>query len=127
AQTAPPAAIGWGSLWRSSQPLAVSNTPHPAIVRITVQERDGVALGSGTLVAVEGEQGLVLTNWHVVRDAAGDVEVSFPDGYKSKAKVLKTDRDWDLAALVIWKPSVAPIAFAPQAPQPGEVLTICGY
>src|SRR5690606_21181540 len=66
-------------------------------------------------------------NWHVVRDAAGDVEVSFPDGYKSKAKVLKTDRDWDLAALVIWKPSVAPIAFAPQAPQPGEVLTICGY
>lgn len=127
AQTAPQAAIGWGSLWRSSQPLAVSNTPHPAIARITVQERDGVALGSGSLVAVEGDQGLVLTNWHVVRDAAGDIEVSFPDGYKSKAKVLKTDRDWDLAALAIWKPTVAPITFAPQAPQPGEVLTICGY
>lgn len=127
AQSPPPAAIGWGKLFRQSQPLAVSNTPHPAVARITVQERDGMAFGSGTLVDVEGDQGLVITNWHVVRDAAGDIEVAFPDGFRSKAKVLKTDRDWDLAALVIWRPNVPPAPLAAQAPAPGEVLTIAGY
>lgn len=126
--TAPPAAaIGLGSWLRSSQPLAVSNTPHPAVARIIVQERDGVAFGSGTLVDASGDQGLVVTNWHVVRDASGDIEVVFPDGYRSKAKVLKTDRDWDLAALVIWKPNVRPVSLSAVAPQPGEILTIAGY
>ena len=43
--------------------------------------------------------GLVVTNWHVVRDATGQVEVVFPDGFRSAAKVLATDPDWDLAAL----------------------------
>lgn len=123
----PPAAISFAPWARASQPLAVSSTPHPAVARITVQERDGVAFGSGTLVDVQGDQGLVITNWHVVRDASGEIEVSFPDGYRSKAKVLKTDRDWDLAALVIWKPNVAPVALSATAPQPGDVLTIAGY
>jgi hypothetical protein len=124
----PAAAIGWGSWSRaSSQPLAVSGTLHPAIARITVQERDGIAFGSGSLVDVQGDQGLVITNWHVVRDASGDIEVAFPNGFKSKAKVIKLDKDWDLAALVIWKPNVDPIPLSSSAPQPGEILTIAGY
>jgi hypothetical protein len=126
-QSAPPASIGWGSWLRPTPPLAVSNTPHPSVARIMVQERDGIAFGSGTLVDVQGDQGLVITNWHVVRDASGDIEVSFPDGYRSKAKVLKMDRDWDLAVLVIWKPTAPPVALSATAPQPGEVLTIAGY
>ena len=50
---------------------------------------------------------LVLTNWHVVSDAKGTIEVVFPDGFRSAAKVISTDRTWDLAALAIWKPNVA--------------------
>lgn len=123
----PPAAIGLGNWLRSSQPLAVSSTPHPSVGRIIVQERDGIAFGSGTLVDAHGDQGLVITNWHVVRDASGDIEVVFPDGYRSKAKVLKTDKDWDLALLVIWKPNVPPVPLSATAPQPGEILTIAGY
>lgn len=124
---APPAAIGFGNWLRPSQPLAVSNTPHPAVGRVIVQERDGIAFGSGTLIDVNGDQGVVITNWHVVRDATGEIEVVFPDGYRSKAKVLKTDRDWDLAALVIWKPNAPPVPLSSTAPQPGETLTIAGY
>ena len=73
------------------------------------------------------EYGLVVTNWHVVRDGTGEVEVIFPDGFRSKARPLKVDADWDLAALVIWRPTAAAVKLAATAPQPGEQLTICGY
>lgn len=100
---------------------------HPAVVRIVVPEPGGATLGSGALVAVNERHGLVVTNWHVVRDSRGHVEVLFPDGFRSSAKVLKVDRDWDLAALVIWRPPAAPIRLASQIPRRGELLSIAGY
>jgi len=102
-------------------------TPHPAVVRVVVQERGGMSLGSGALAAVQGPYGLVLTNWHVVRDAAGPITVIFPDGFRSEATVLKVDAEWDLAALAIWRPRTTPIPLATQMPQLGETLTIVGY
>ena len=73
------------------------------------------------------QHGLVVTNWHVVRDAAGLVEVVFPDGFRSHARPIKVDQDWDLAALVIWRPNVEPVKIAAQPPRPGDLLTIHGY
>ena len=90
-------------------------------------EGEATSYGSGTLVDVRDQYGLVVTNWHVVRDGTGEVEVLFPDGFRSKARPLKVDADWDLAALVIWRPTAAPVKLAASAPQPGEQLTICGY
>ncbi|MEM8863940.1 MAG: trypsin-like peptidase domain-containing protein [Planctomycetota bacterium] len=101
--------------------------PRPAVARIVVQEQGGAAFGSGSLVDARGEYGLVVTNWHVVRDATGPIEVIFPSGFRSEARSLKLDEDWDLAALVIWRPPVMPLPLATHAPQPGEPLTICGY
>ncbi len=101
--------------------------PHPAVVRVVAPERDGTSYGSGALVAVNESSGLVLTNWHVVRDAAGPLVVYFPDGFRSGAYLLRTDRDWDLAALAIRRPNVQPIPIAADAPKPGEELTIAGY
>jgi hypothetical protein len=103
------------------------NGPHPAIVRIMALESDGASFGSGSLVAVNDSHGLVVTNWHVVRDATGPITVFFPDGFHSGATVLRTDRDWDLAALAIWRPKASPIPMSTEAPRPGEVLTIAGY
>ena len=104
-----------------------AQTPHPAVARIIVPEADGIAYGSGTLVDVREGYGLVATNWHVVRDATGKIEVQFPGGFRSEALPLKLDQDWDLAALVIWQPPVSPAPIARHAPRPGEPLTICGY
>jgi hypothetical protein len=104
-----------------------SQRPHPAVARIVVPEGNATSYGSGTLIDVRDEYGLVVTNWHVVRDGTGEVEVIFPDGFRSKARPLKVDADWDLAALVIWRPRAAPVKLADRAPQPGELLTICGY
>jgi hypothetical protein len=102
-------------------------TPHPAVARIIVPEDGSTAFGSGTLVGVHGQHGLVVTNWHVVRDAAGLVDVVFPDGFHSHATPLKVDQDWDLAALVVWKPNAEPVKIAAYPPRPGDLLTIHGY
>ena len=91
-------------------PWSQPQKPHPSVARIIVPERDGVAFGSGTLVDVNDEHGLVVTNWHVVEGAAREITVVFPDGFRSAAEVLKLDRDWDLAALRILKPRSTGIA-----------------
>jgi S1-C subfamily serine protease len=97
------------------------------VVRVVVPDGTGVSFGSGALVAVRQNQGLVITNWHVVREAAGQIVVVFPGGFRSGATVLKTDRDWDLAALAVWRPPVDPIRLANRPPRPGEPLAIAGY
>jgi hypothetical protein len=101
--------------------------PHPAVCRIIVPERGATAYGSGTLVDVRDEFGIVVTNWHVVRDSQGTVEVLFPSGFLSHARPLKVDSDWDLAALVIWRPPVEPVRLSAEPPRPGDLLTIHGY
>lgn len=105
-----------------------TQTPHPAVARVSAPEKGAISFGSGTLVYAEGDYGLVVTNWHVVRDATGEIGVVFPGGFHSPARVAKVDRDWDLAALVVWRPpGVEPVRLANSPPQPGEPLTIAGY
>jgi len=119
------ASTAWADPFFNSAPSFAA--PHPAVVRVVAPERDGTSYGSGSLVAVDDTSGLILTNWHVVRDAAGPIVVYFPDGFRSGAVLLRVDRDWDLAALAIRRPNVQPIPLAGQAPQPGDPLTIVGY
>ena len=106
---------------------AVPRGVHPAVVRVIAPEHNGMSMGSGTLVAVAGDHGLVVTNWHVVRDATSTVEVRFPNGFRSPATVLRMDREWDLAALAIWRPPVEPVRLSTTPPRPGDRLTIAGY
>ena len=106
---------------------SIFSSPHPAVARIVAPEREGASYGSGTLVAVNESSGLVLTNWHVVRDAGGPIVVYFPNGFRSGAYLLRTDQDWDLAALAIRRPNVQPVSIATQKPQPGDEVTIAGY
>ena len=102
-------------------------TPHPAVARVIVPEDDAIAYGSGTLIDVRDQYGLVVTNWHVVRDSKGTVDVVFPSGFRSQARPLKVDKDWDLAALVVWRPPIEPVHVSAIPPKPGDLLTIHGY
>ncbi len=124
AATVSPAA---GVDWPWARPMEYPQQPHPAVVRVSVVEPDGMSHGSGTLVDLRERFALVVTNWHVVRDATGPIHVTFPDGFRSAARVLRIDRDWDLAALLIWRPQATPVPIASRAPQPGDPLTIAGY
>jgi hypothetical protein len=116
-------------LWAAGAQAAALDAavPHPAVARIVAPEREAISYGSGTLIAVQDDYGLVLTNWHVVRDGNGVVDVVFPGGFRSAGRVLKVDRDWDLALLAIWRPPVEPVRLAARAPRPGEPLSIAGY
>ena len=107
--------------------LATGHTPRPAVARIVAADGSGTSVGSGVLVDINSTQGLVLTNWHVVRESKGPVLVQFPDGFQSAGTVLRQDPDWDLAVLVIWKPDCEPVTLAPRSPVIGESLTIAGY
>lgn len=106
---------------------SINQNPHPAVVRVIAPDQSSQSLGSGTLIHVTETHGLVLTNWHVVRDAVGPVEVVFPNGFRSGGTVIKVDQDWDLAAIGIWRPDVEPVTLSSRPPQPGESLTIAGY
>lgn len=107
--------------------IGTGQTPHPAVARIVAPEDSGTSLGSGVLVDVNRSQGLVLTNWHVIRDSRSAVLVQFPDGFQSAGTVVRWDEPWDLAAIVIWKPQATPVTLAAAQPTIGEPLTIAGY
>lgn len=127
---------GWGSAtgrpaaWdptRFADYLYTGHEPHPAVARIVAPEQSGTALGSGVLVDANRSQGLVLTNWHVVRDSRSSLLVQFADGYQSAGTVVRWDEAWDLAAVVIWKPTAVPVTIAPRPPAIGDRLTIAGF
>ena len=76
------------------------NQVNPSVVSIrTLREReegpDQGGLGTGF---VWDEEGHIVTNYHVVRQAT-DLEVDFPSGFKTRAEVIGSDADSDLAVL----------------------------
>jgi len=66
------------------------------------------SLGSGVIVS---EQGLILTNNHVV-ELADEIEIALSDGRKMSAKVVGTDPDTDLALIKIEADNLPAITFA---------------
>ncbi len=66
------------------------------------------SLGSGVIVS---EQGLILTNNHVV-STADEIEVALADGRKLPAKLVGTDPETDLAVIKIEGENLPAITFA---------------
>ena len=72
------------------------------------QTRRSSSLGSGVIVS---EKGYVLTNHHVI-EAADEIEVALSDSRRSKARVIGTDPETDMAVLKIDLKNVPAITFA---------------
>ena len=98
-----------------------------AIVRVVNTRGRSRALGSGTLVDVADESGLVVTCAHLFRDGAGTVQVVFPNRQAHSAQLVRIDTAADLAALRISAPGVQPVRVAQQSPRQGDPLVSCGY
>jgi hypothetical protein len=132
-EVAPPAGCATGQcpvvvpLAPPSDAHALPAAVRSAIVRVVHSQGASRALGSGTLVDVDGRQGLVVTCAHLFRQGTGDVQVVFPDGHTTSARVLRVDTSADLAALAIAAPRVEPVAVAQEFPECGDPLTSCGY
>ncbi|MCL2305500.1 MAG: serine protease [Planctomycetaceae bacterium] len=107
-----------------------ANDPHPSVVRIIAFDKGGRThvFGSGTYISSYGLYGIIITNWHVVRDSEGLVQVHFPDGFRSYSAIISHDPTWDLAILMISRPDNVPtIPIAKTAPKIGDPLWIAGY
>ena len=72
------------------------------------QTRRSSSLGSGVIVS---EKGYVLTNHHVI-EAADEIEVALSDSRRSKARVVGTDPETDMAVLKIDLKNVPANTFA---------------
>ena len=81
------------------------------------------SLGSGVIVSAEG---YVLTNHHVV-DAADEIEVLMADGKRSRATVVGSDPETDLAVLKIEANGAPAIVFADSdSARVGDVVLAIG-
>jgi serine protease DegQ len=72
------------------------------------QTQRSSSLGSGVIVS---DKGYVLTNHHVV-EAADEIEVALSDGRRTKARVVGSDPDTDLAVLKVDLKSLPSATFA---------------
>ncbi len=88
-----------------------------------IRQEKASSLGSGVIVS---PQGYVLTNNHVV-ESADEIEVALPDGRKTKAKVVGTDPETDLAVLKIELTDLPVIVFnRPESARVGDVVLAIG-
>jgi serine protease DegQ len=81
------------------------------------------SLGSGVII---GAEGLVLTNHHVV-EGAENIEVLLSDGRRTKAKLVGSDPESDLAVLQTELTSLPAMPFAnPDSAKVGDVVLAIG-
>jgi len=84
--------------------------------------------GTGTLTAVDGDTGLMLTAAHLFEEKVGPITVEFFDGQVTGARLLALDTKLDVAALWIYAPKdVTPVPIAAEEPPLGEAVEIWGY
>lgn len=79
----------------------VAESVLPAVVSIEVATRQGGAEGSGSIISSDG---MVLTNHHVVAEAAeggAQMQVTLNDGTKHSAKFIASDVNTDIAVIQI--------------------------
>lgn len=101
----------------------------PAVVRMEAHERASSSLGTGTCLATTGSQSLIISAWHVIRDANGGITVKFPNVNEIYFvnKDIVSNKDWDVALLVIPKGNMPTIRLANSIPDVGMPLIIAGY
>lgn len=90
----------------------------PSVVTIFTDK----GLGSGVVYT---EDGLILTNAHVVGDAQ-DVEVAFADGQRIPGKVRATDDITDIALVEVDRQGLPAATFEEKLPRVGELAVVIG-
>jgi len=89
--------------------ISLYEAVNPGVASIIVYS-DGLILGQGSGFLFD-DQGHILTNYHVVENAA-QIEVVFPNGFRAEGEVIGTDLDSDIAVVevVISDANLKPLA-----------------
>ncbi len=80
---------------------AIAKAVSPSVVQVEVQTYNGTGIGSGIVLSSDGK---ILTNNHVVADAAdgnGQIKVTFNDGSTASAQIVGRDAASDLAVIKV--------------------------
>jgi putative serine protease PepD len=82
------------------------------VVSISVKTAAGGGTGSGSIYRSTSSLSYIITNNHVVEDAAtsGTIRVEFSDGSESAATIVGRDRMYDIAVLQVRKGNLPAIA-----------------
>ncbi len=86
------------------------------------QEQGNTNLGSGVIVS---EDGYIVTNAHVI-EKADEITVAFNDGRKSRAQVVGTDPDSDLAVIKVDMTGLTPLGFRKDPIRVGDLALAIG-
>jgi putative serine protease PepD len=84
----------------------------PSVVSISVKTAAGGGTGSGSIYKSNSTISYIITNNHVVEDAAtsGTIKVEFADGSEIAATIVGRDRMYDIAVLQVKKGNLPAIA-----------------
>lgn len=82
----------------------------------------GSSLGSGVIVSADG---YIITNAHVI-ERADEITVAFNDGRKSRASIVGSDPDSDLAVIKVELGGLSPLAFRGEPIRVGDVALAIG-
>lgn len=88
----------------------------------TPQGQGPTNLGSGVIVS---EDGYIVTNAHVI-EKADEITVAFNDGRKSRAEIIGTDPDSDLAVIRVDMTGLTPLAFREAPSRVGDLALAIG-
>ena len=83
--------------------ISLYEAVNPGVASIIVYS-DGLVVGQGSGFLFD-DQGHILTNYHVVENAA-QIEVVFPSGFRAKGELIGTDLDSDIAVVEVIIPDV---------------------
>jgi serine protease DegQ len=87
------------------------------------QSRRASSLGSGVIVSAEG---YILTNHHVI-EAADEIEIALADGRKTKARVIGSDPETDLAVVKVDMQTLPTMTFGhSETAKVGDVVLAIG-
>jgi len=86
------------------------------------QEQGNTNLGSGVIVS---EDGYIVTNAHVI-EKADEITVAFTDGRKSRARIVGTDPDSDLAVIKVDIDGLTPLGFREAPIRVGDLALAIG-
>jgi len=91
---------------------SISALVTPSVVSISVKTAAGGGTGSGSIYKSTSSLSYIITNNHVVEDAAtsGTIRVEFSDGSESAATIVGRDRMYDIAVLQVKKGNLPLIA-----------------
>lgn len=95
----------------------------PSVVKIRTRTADGSGVGTGIII----DEGLIVTNHHVV-DGDANPTIGLADGREVRGRVLGTDKDIDLAVIKVDLTGLPVATWGDSnALQTGERLVAIGY